>query len=106
MNDELFAELAQSVREGGAILRGEKQAARRTEVAFPDVKKLRESRGLSQTQFADALGIGVATLRNWEQGRRKPVGPARVLLRLTQNNLEVVFSPVSTASGKQATSAN
>ena len=92
MNDELFDELVQSVREGGAILRGEVPASRRTEIAFPDVKKLRESRGLSQTQFARALGIGVATLRNWEQGRRKPVGPARVLLRLAQQSPEVVFS--------------
>lgn len=92
MNDELFAELVESVREGGAILRGDKKAARTTEITFPDVKKLRESRGLSQTQFAQALGIGVATLRNWEQGRRKPVGPARVLLALAQTRPDVVFS--------------
>jgi len=94
MNDELFAELMESVREGGAILRGEKAAARQTEVIAVDVKTLRESRGLSQSQFAGALGVGVATLRSWEQGRKQPLGPARVLLRLAQSQPEVVFSSI------------
>lgn len=94
MNDELFAELMESVREGGAILRGEKGAARQTEVVAVDMETPRESRGLSQSPFADALSVGVATLRNWAQGRKKPVGPARVLLRLAQSRPEVVFSNV------------
>ena len=47
--------------------------------------------GLSQAKFAELLGIELATLRNWEQGRRQPTGPARALLRAIHNNpLEVI----------------
>jgi putative transcriptional regulator len=51
---------------------------------FPEseVKKIREQYGLSQDKFAILMGISTATLRNWEQGRRKPEGPARVLLQV------------------------
>jgi putative transcriptional regulator len=47
--------------------------------------------GLSQAKFAELLDIEVATLRNWEQGRREPTGPARALLRAIRNNpIEVI----------------
>lgn len=82
MNDELFAELLGSVREGGAILRGETAPSRSIEVAAPDVKAIREGYGLSQSEFAALLGVSVVTLRGWEQGRRAPVGAARLLLQI------------------------
>ena len=69
MNDELFAELLESVREGGAILRNEKPAARTTIIEPPDVKQIRDRYGLSQSEFAAMLGISIKTLQNWEQGR-------------------------------------
>ena len=46
-----------------------------------DVRAVRGLTGLSQAKFAELLGIELATLRNWEQGRRDPTGPARALLR-------------------------
>lgn len=49
-----------------------------------DVRAIRALTGLSQAKFAELLDIGVATLRNWEQGRREPTGPARALLRAIQ----------------------
>lgn len=49
------------------------------EVSIVDVQAVRRELGLSQAEFADAFGISVATLRNWEQGRRIPRGPARLL---------------------------
>jgi putative transcriptional regulator len=56
-----------------------------------DVRKIRSQTGLSQVKFAELLSIEVATLRNWEQGRREPTGPARALLRAIHNNpLEVI----------------
>ena len=56
-----------------------------------DARAIRALTGLSQGQFAELLGIEVATLRNWEQGRRTPTGPARALLRAINNNpVEVV----------------
>ena len=72
MNDELFNELVASVREGGAILREEEEAARTFVVEEPDVAAIREEYGLSQAKFAALLGISVRTLQNWEQGRRHP----------------------------------
>lgn len=51
-----------------------------------DVREIRALTGLSQAKFAELLDIEVATLRNWEQGRREPTGPARALLRAIRNN--------------------
>lgn len=51
-----------------------------------DVRAIRALTGLSQTKFAELLDIEVATLRNWEQGRREPTGPARALLRAIRNS--------------------
>ena len=64
MNDELFAELLDSVREGGAILRGEQAASRRVEISAPDVKQIREQYVLSQSEFAALLGVSIKTLQN------------------------------------------
>ena len=79
MNEELFAELETSIKEMGAILRGEQQPSRVFVIESPDVKAIRAGYQLSQIEFATLLGISVKTLRNWEQGRRTPEGPARVL---------------------------
>jgi putative transcriptional regulator len=94
MSDELFEELLESVREGGAILRGEKDAARTFVVDVPDVKVIRENYDLSQTEFAALLGISVKTLQNWEQGRRNPRGAARVLLQVAAKHPEAVWDVV------------
>lgn len=51
-----------------------------------DVRAIRALTGLSQAKFAELLDIEVATLRNWEQGRREPTGPARALLRAIRND--------------------
>jgi putative transcriptional regulator len=56
-----------------------------------DARAIRLVTGLSQAKFAELLGIELATLRNWEQGRRQPTGPARALLRAIHNNpVEVI----------------
>jgi putative transcriptional regulator len=94
MNEELFAELIESVREGGAILRGEKEPSRTFVIEGPDVKSIREQYQLSQSQFASLLGISVKTLQNWEQGRRSPQGPARVLLQVAAKHPDAVWDVV------------
>ena len=94
MKKELFDELLESVREGGEILRGERDPSRVFSLAEPDVRGLREKHGLSQPKFAALMGISVGTLRNWEQGRRKPEGSARVLLRVVERHPEVVLETV------------
>jgi DNA-binding transcriptional regulator YiaG len=55
-----------------------------------DIAALRRFTGLSQASFAVALGISVHTLRNWEQGRRTPDGPALALLRIVARHPRVL----------------
>ena len=55
-----------------------------------DIVALRRFTGLTQDQFARALGISVHTLRNWEQGRRTPEGPALALLRVAARHPRVL----------------
>jgi putative transcriptional regulator len=70
-------------------LRRPRAAARKD--AEVDVRGIRAVTGLSQSKFAELLSIEVSTLRNWEQGRREPTGPARALLRAIRNNpIEVI----------------
>ena len=95
MKKELFDELLESVREGGGILRGERAPSRSFHFEEPDVRSLREKHGLSQSRFAAMMGISVGTLRNWEQGRRKPEGSARVLLKVVEKHPEAVFDVVA-----------
>jgi len=94
VKEDLFSELVRSVKQGGAILRGEKRAPRETEFDDPDVAALRDEYGLSQTKFAALLGISVRTLQNWEQGRRNPQGPAKVLLRVAAKHPRAVLDSV------------
>ena len=94
MKKALFDELLASVRQGGAIIRGEMPPSRVVEFAEPDVRLIRERYGLTQEKFARLLGISVATLRNWEQGRRKPEGAARILLQVAVRHPEAVLDAV------------
>jgi putative transcriptional regulator len=101
MREELFAELLESVRQGGAILRGQAKPSRAYRFEEVDVRAVREGYGLSQNKFAALMGISPATLRNWEQGRRKPEGSARVLLQVVARHPEAVLEAVSGASNKR-----
>jgi putative transcriptional regulator len=55
-------------------------------VTFPPVAETRARVGLSQAEFARLLGVSVRTLQEWEQGRRAPSGPARMLLAIAHKN--------------------
>lgn len=76
----------------GSIKRGRTRPARTTPFAPDDVRGTREKLELTQEQFAMMIGVSVATLRNWEQGRRLPDGPARALLRVAAVHPEAVVS--------------
>ncbi|MDE3156553.1 MAG: helix-turn-helix domain-containing protein, partial [Acidobacteriota bacterium] len=54
------------------------------------VRAVRATLGASQSEFALLIGVSVATLRNWEQGRRTPDGPALALLRVAARNPKAV----------------
>jgi putative transcriptional regulator len=91
VNDELFNELLDSVEEGGAILRGEIRPARTFVMDASSIRGIRERYNLSQGKFASRLGISVGTLRNWEQGRRVPEGPAARLLQVASEHPDIVL---------------
>ncbi len=105
MKKELFEELVASVREGGTILQGKAKPSRQFAVDEADIKRIRENYRVSQGQFAAMLGISVATLQNWEQGRRVPKGAASVLLRVAAKHPDAVWDVVKPAGHGKATKA-
>jgi len=98
MRKELFAQLVQSVKQMKAIEAGRLKPSRVTRAEdllrgdAPDVAALRARFKLSQAKFARLLGISVNTLQNWEQRRRRPEGPAKVLLRVAATHPEALLS--------------
>ena len=90
MEKEMFNELVESVKEAKEIMIGEKEPSRKFFIDEPNPKTIRGKLSLTQEQFADLMNISIHTLRNWEQGRRQPEGPARVLLNVANNHPEVL----------------
>ena len=66
--------------------------------AGEDIAALRGFVGLTQEQFATAMGISVHTLRNWEQGRRQPEGPAIALLRIAARHPKILRENLESAA--------
>lgn len=95
MKQAEFEKLVASIKEAGAIRRGERQPARVTRFEVEDVKTVRGRLGKTQEQFAMMIGVSVDTLRSWEQGRRRPEGPARALLRVAAHNPQAVVEALS-----------
>ncbi|MFD2183606.1 helix-turn-helix domain-containing protein [Rhodoplanes azumiensis] len=83
--------ILRGLREAAAHARGEDVPGVRVHV--PDVinvHDIRRKTGLTQEAFSARIGVSIGTLRNWEQGRRTPDGPARVLLALVDRNPRIV----------------
>jgi putative transcriptional regulator len=107
MRETDFDKLVASVRQAGKIKRGEIEPARKLEIQAEDVKAIRASVHKSQYEFALMIGVSVATLQNWEQGRRQPEGPARALLRVAAMSpdavaaaLDPTYTPPPSAAGR------
>ncbi len=98
MKAELFDELLSSVRQGSAILRGKAAPSRVFSMDGLEIKSIRNGYKLSPSKFAALLGVSAATLRNWEQGRETPEGPARVLLQIASRHPEAVWDVVGSKS--------
>jgi putative transcriptional regulator len=95
MKKKDFDNLVDSIREAGRIRRGEAKPSRVSEFAPVDVKAIRRRLRKSQAEFARMIGVSVATLQNWEQGRRQPQGPARALLKVAAINPEAVTAALA-----------
>jgi putative transcriptional regulator len=95
MNDEMFNELLESVKQAGEIRKGKRKPSRYSVIEEPDVAAIREKYDMTQKEFSSLLGISVGTLRNWEQGRRKPQGPAKVLLKIAEKRPRAILESLS-----------
>ncbi len=95
MKPSEFEKLVTSIKQAGSIKKGEMPASRRFEFSPPDIKSIRKKLNKSQSEFAFMIGVSISTLQNWEQGRRKPEGPARALLRVASKNPEAVMDALS-----------
>ena len=102
MKKTAFEELLSSVRQAGRIRRGVQKPSRVTEFRPADVRAVRAKLGASQSEFALLIGVSVATLRNWEQGRRTPDGPALALLRVAARNPKAVIDALHAGTRRGA----
>lgn len=108
MRKDLFEQLVESVKQMKAIEAGRLKPSRVTRAEdllrgdAPDVAALRARFKLSQAKFAGLLGISVNTLQNWEQQRRRPEGPAKVLLRVVATHPEALLSATKPTAKRRA----
>ena len=86
---EAERDLGQEILEGLQDIKVGKTGRRFTAASFP-VMRAREKSGLSQSRFAELLGVSVRTLQEWEQGRREPSGAAKTLLKIAERYPEVL----------------
>lgn len=86
MNKKDFDKLVASVKEAGEIKAGVRKPSRHYEIKPPEIRLVREKLQASQGEFALMIGVSMRTLQNWEQGRRRPEGPAKTLLRVASRN--------------------
>lgn len=86
---DLGAEILQGIQEIKQHKRG-KQSLKTTELSEPSLPEvIRTKLHMSQSAFAGLLGVSIRTVQDWEQGRRKPQGPAIALLRIAEQHPEV-----------------
>ena len=71
-------------------------------IKVPDVAKLRTELGLTQDDLASRIGVPVATLRNREQKRRHPTGPARVLLNILEREPQTIMAMIAAVEEPEA----
>ena len=87
-----FDQLVESIKEMKQIKKGKLKAAKVTKFDSISIKAIREELHQSQTEFAFMIGVSPSTLRNWEQGLRRPEGPAHALLKIAQKNPQAVYN--------------
>jgi putative transcriptional regulator len=90
MKKDDFNNFVNSINQAGKIKSGQLKPGRIFEFNPVDIKAIRNKLHKSQSEFALMIGVSVSTLQNWEQGRRRPDGPARALLKVASENPEAV----------------
>jgi putative transcriptional regulator len=95
MSNAAYDSIRQGLQEAIAHARGDAHGVRVHHPRAVDVKAVRAKVGMTQTQFAAHFGFSVATLRHWEQGTRRPRGPALVLLNVIEHNPQAVIAALA-----------
>ncbi|NIH12447.1 MAG: helix-turn-helix domain-containing protein [Serratia symbiotica] len=95
MDAKLFDRLKESMAQMNEIIDGERAPSREFQVSAVQVKTIRQATGLYQPVFAALISVSVGTLKNWEQGRREPTGPAKALLRAIERDPQHVLPALS-----------
>lgn len=90
MKEQHFQKLVNSIEQASQVKRGLLPPSRVFEIDPENIRAIREKSGKSQSEFALMIGVSISTLQNREQGRRRPEGPARALLKVSSTNPEVV----------------
>ena len=96
MEEKLFNDLLESVKQMNEIRAGKRKPAKITRFEKNEITELRRKLKMTQTQFATAFGISVSTLRNWEQGHRNPTGAAITLIKVAKRHPKAVLEAVLT----------
>lgn len=87
MDKENFEQLVKSIKDMKRHIAGKRvRGIRVTRIETTDVLAIRKSANLSQPRFAKLIGVNLRTLQNWEQGRTRPTGPARALLKIVASD--------------------
>lgn len=96
MEEKLFNDLLESVKQMNEIRAGKRKPAKITRFEKNEITEVRRKLKMTQTQFATAFGISVSTLRNWEQGHRNPTGAAITLIKVAKRHPKAVLEAVLT----------
>ena len=86
MSRQAFDQISEGLTEGLAVARGEVEPYKVHVPAELDVKAIRSKAGMTQKDFAAAFGFGLDQLKQWEQGRVRPVQALRAYLMLIEDN--------------------
>ncbi|GGF98851.1 MULTISPECIES: helix-turn-helix domain-containing protein [Cysteiniphilum] len=95
MENKLFNRLIESMQQMNEIIDGERAPSREFTINAMQVKEIRNKTGLSQAKFSRLINVKLPTLRNWEQGRREPTGPAKALLKAISKDPKHVLLALS-----------
>lgn len=95
MDNKLFNRLVESMQQMNEIVAGERSPSREFTINALKVKEIRNKTGLSQAKFSRLINVKLPTLRNWEQGRREPTGPAKALLKAISKDPKHVLLALS-----------
>ena len=102
MSKKAFDAIMAGIEDAVAYAKGDKRRGKARVIKVPqvNVRAARRRLGMSQDRFAESFGVSAATVRNWEQGRRRPEGPARVLLAVIDREPEAVKRALGVRAGR------